>query len=66
MANLPSTPRRDKFVLKGATLFTLWTGQTYRPTKDLGLLGHGSSDISEVEETIRAIRSRSICSGVFG
>ena len=26
---------RDKFALKGATLFTLWTGQTHRPTKDL-------------------------------
>lgn len=46
---------RDKFALKGATLFTLWTGQTHRPTKDLDLLGRGSSAIGEVEETIRAI-----------
>lgn len=30
---------RDRFVLKGATLFTLWTGETHRPTKDLDLLG---------------------------
>ena len=28
---------RDNFALKGATLFTLWTGQTHRPTKDLDL-----------------------------
>ena len=52
---LGRSPHRDKFVLKGATLFTLWTGQTHRPTKDLDLLGRGSSAISEVEEIIRAI-----------
>ena len=46
---------RDKFALKGATLFTLWIGQTHRPTKDLDLLCRGSSDIEEVEATIQAI-----------
>jgi hypothetical protein len=46
---------RDKFAIKGATLFTLWTGETHRPTKDLDLLGWGSSDIHEVEEAIRTI-----------
>jgi len=52
---LGQSPYRDKFALKGATLFTLWTGQTYRPTKDLDLLGRGSSAIGDVEEIIRAI-----------
>src|SRR6185437_13390977 len=52
---LGRSPHRDKFALKGAILFTLWTGQTHRPTKDLDLLGSGSSAIGEVEETIRAI-----------
>ena len=47
---------RDKFALKGATFFTLWTGQTHRPTKDLDLLGRGlSSTITEVEALIREI-----------
>ncbi|PYV75586.1 MAG: hypothetical protein DMG96_16625 [Acidobacteria bacterium] len=47
---------RDNFALKGATLFTLWTGQTHRPTKDLDLLGRGlSSTITEVETIIREI-----------
>jgi len=47
---------RDKFALKGATLFTLWTGQTHRPTKDLDLLGLGlSSTIKKVEAIIREI-----------
>jgi predicted nucleotidyltransferase component of viral defense system len=52
---LGRSPYRDRFALKGATLFTLWTGQTHRPTKDLDLLGWGSSAISDVEATIRAI-----------
>jgi len=52
---LGRSPYRDKFALKGATLFTLWTGQTHRPTKDLDLLGRGSSAIDEVERTILAI-----------
>jgi len=53
---LGQSPYRDKFALKGATLFTLWTGHTHRPTKDLDLLGRGSSSaIAEVEMTIRAI-----------
>lgn len=52
---LGQSPYRDKFALKGATLFTLWTGQTHRPTKDLDLLGRGSSAIAEVEHTIRVI-----------
>jgi predicted nucleotidyltransferase component of viral defense system len=53
---LGRSPYRDKFAVKGATLFTLWTGQTHRPTKDLDLLGRGSSSaIAEVETTIRAM-----------
>jgi predicted nucleotidyltransferase component of viral defense system len=30
---------RDRFVLKGAMLFRLWSGPEFRPTKDLDLLG---------------------------
>jgi predicted nucleotidyltransferase component of viral defense system len=52
---LGTSPYRDRFVLKGATLFTLWTGQTHRPTKDLDLLGRGSSTIEDVEQVIRSI-----------
>lgn len=32
------------FVLKGATLFAVWTETPHRPTKDLDLLGFGSPD----------------------
>lgn len=52
---LGDSPHRDRFALKGATLFTLWTGQTHRPTKDLDLLGQGSSAIDDVEAVMREI-----------
>ena len=52
---LGTSPYRDRFVLKGATLFTLWTGETHRPTKDLDLLGWGSSAIADVVQVVRAI-----------
>lgn len=52
---LGNSPHRDRFVLKGATLFTLWTGKSHRPTKDLDLLGSGSSAIDDVEQSVRAI-----------
>ena len=40
---LGQSPLRDRFVLKGAVLFRVWMGQVHRPTKDLDLLGKGSS-----------------------
>ncbi len=46
---------RDRFVLKGATLFTLWTGRLHRPTRDLDLLGAGSSKIEDVVTVCKAI-----------
>ena len=33
----------DVFVLKGALLFELWTGQQYRPTRDADFLAHGEN-----------------------
>lgn len=43
---LSISPHRDTFVLKGALLLQLWTAETYRPTRDLDLLGRGPSDIN--------------------
>jgi hypothetical protein len=31
-----------QFILKGAALFQLWTGQPHRSTRDLDLLGYGT------------------------
>ncbi|HVZ64194.1 MAG TPA: nucleotidyl transferase AbiEii/AbiGii toxin family protein [Lacunisphaera sp.] len=41
----------DKFLLKGAMLFALWSDGTHRPTRDVDLLGFGPKD----EEELKAI-----------
>jgi len=46
---LASSRQRSKFVLKGAALFTLWTGAPHRATRDLDL----GSSVDDSAETIR-------------
>lgn len=38
---LAESPHRGHFILKGAALFTLWTGKAHRATRDLDFLGFG-------------------------
>ncbi len=45
---------RERFVLKGATLFAIW-GTTYRPTRDLDFTAYGSADVNAVLDTMREI-----------
>jgi predicted nucleotidyltransferase component of viral defense system len=52
---LSLTPHRDRFVLKGAMLFALWSDEPHRPTQDLDLLGFGNSSIGELERVFREI-----------
>ncbi len=47
---LSQSTYRDRFILKGATLFTLWTGVPHRATRDIDLLGFGEA----TPEAIRA------------
>ena len=35
----------EQFLLKGAMLFLVWTGDLHRPTKDIDLLGFGQNDV---------------------
>ena len=44
-----------RFVLKGATLFSLWSDAPHRPTRDLDLWSHGESSIGALEECFREI-----------
>lgn len=39
----------DKFLLKGAMLFAIWSDGTHRPTRDVDLLGFGASDDEELK-----------------
>jgi predicted nucleotidyltransferase component of viral defense system len=52
---LSVSAHKDRFLLKGAALFSLWFNTPHRPTKDLDLLGFGSNDISAVEDAIKSI-----------
>ena len=45
----------DRFVLKGATLFAIWSEDPYRATKDLDLLGSGDPSVAVMIETFQAI-----------
>jgi hypothetical protein len=52
---LAGSAHKDRFVLKGAMLFLAWEGRLHRPTKDLDLLGFGSSDVPDVTDRIREV-----------
>ncbi len=43
---LSRSPMRDRFILKGAMLFTTWTDAPFRATGDLDLLGVGDNDVA--------------------
>ena len=51
---LGRSPHRERFVLKGATLFAIW-GTAYRPTRDVDFTGYGSHDPQEVIGAFREI-----------
>ena len=46
---------KTSFLLKGAALFAVWTGEPHRPTKDMDLLGFGANDIPTLENIFREI-----------
>lgn len=51
---LGRSSHRERFVLKGATLFAIW-GTAYRPTRDVDFTGYGSSDPEDVIAAFREI-----------
>lgn len=44
---LGQSQHRERFVLKGATLFAIW-GTAYRPTRDIDFTGYGSAEPADV------------------
>ena len=40
---ISKSPFAQQFILKGATLFAVWSGKPHRPTQDVDLLGYGDS-----------------------
>jgi predicted nucleotidyltransferase component of viral defense system len=52
---LAQSEHAPRFVLKGAALFTLWTGNPHRPTRDIDLLGFGEPGEQAVRETFASV-----------
>lgn len=54
----------DRFLLKGALLFTLWYDMPHRATRDADLLGFGPSDLESIARTFRDIASVEVQDGI--
>ena len=54
----------DRFLLKGALLFTLWYDMPHRATRDADRLGFGASDLTSVAETFRDITAVAVDDGM--
>lgn len=52
---LSKSKHSDGFVLKGALLLAIWSGQRYRSTKDLDLLGAGDNSAEHLVQVFRDI-----------
>lgn len=61
---LSQSTHNERFLLKGASLFTLWFDQPHRPTKDLDLLGFGPNEIPAIEQAIKEICSIEYADGL--
>lgn len=55
---LSKSRHAKRFVVKGATLFAVWRGETYRPTRDLDLLASGSASESRLADTVRGLQNQ--------
>lgn len=62
---LGKSSQRERFVLKGATLFLIWQGKLPRPTRDVDFLGYGSAEIEKVIGAIREICSVKADDGII-
>lgn len=61
---LSQSQHADRFLLKGALLFTLWYDMPHRATRDADLLGFGASDLESVAQTFRDIASVAVDDGI--
>jgi hypothetical protein len=54
---LSRSAHEPNFVLKGAMLFTVWSGHPHRATKDIDLLGTGAPDVTRLAQMFRDVCS---------
>jgi predicted nucleotidyltransferase component of viral defense system len=61
---MTQSPHADRFLLKGALLFTLWYDMPHRATRDADLLGFGASDQDSVAQVFRDIAAVAVDDGI--
>lgn len=61
---LSVSPHAERFLLKGALLFSLWYDQPHRPTRDADLLAFGTDDIDAMVVAFREICGLSVDDGL--
>jgi predicted nucleotidyltransferase component of viral defense system len=61
---LTRSKHADRFLLKGALLFTLWYDMPHRATRDADLLGFGASDVGSVAQVFRDIAAVAVDDGI--
>jgi len=61
---LTQSPHANRFLLKGALLFTLWYDMPHRATRDADLLGFGASDLESVAQIFREIAAVAVNDGI--
>jgi len=54
----------EKFVLKGATLFSIWSSELHRVTRDVDLLGIGPINEGYLFEVFQSIAKMSLDDGL--
>lgn len=57
---LSRSPYRERFVLRGATLFTAWDAEPHRATRDIDLLALGESSAAALRQVIESVCAPSV------
>ena len=64
---LGQSAHADRFLLKGALLFTLWYDMPHRATRDADLLGFGPSDLDSITCSGSHLKSSGLAfDGIYG
>lgn len=61
---LSRSQHANRFLLKGALLFSLWYEQPHRPTRDADLLGFGPQDVDDLIATFRELAAIDLDDGI--
>lgn len=61
---LTKSRHADRFLLKGALLFSLWYDEPHRPTRDADLLGFGPDDAEHLAAVFREIAAIELDDGI--